>query len=271
MKNNHQHIAETGPKYGQIMEINVSGTSTGEVLTRVQNFISHNKTIHHNGRNFIITTPNPELVLMAQSNSVLKEALNFADLSIPDGVGLNFAYKFLYGKSLNIIPGRKIFPELIKLADREKWKVFLFGGLGEEADLAAQVLASKYCNVKILSEKGPRVDDHAEPVSEIDKKIEKDVIDKVNSQFPDLLFVAFGNPRQEIWVYKNAKKLNAKCIMTVGGAFRYVAGLSSLPPEWMEKGGLEWLWRLITEPKRIRRIVNAVVVFPLRVILSKYK
>jgi N-acetylglucosaminyldiphosphoundecaprenol N-acetyl-beta-D-mannosaminyltransferase len=95
------------------------------------------------------------------------------------------------------------------------------------------------------------------------------VVRQINTFKPQLLFVAFGNPKQEIWIHNNLPKLNVGGAMAVGGAFRYVAGISKLPPKWMAACGLEWLWRLITEPKRISRILNAVIVFPLKIILYK--
>ena len=93
----------------------------------------------------------------------------------------------------------------------------------------------------------------------------------INKFMPHLLFVAFNNPKQEIWIRRNLPKLKVKGAMAVGGTFRYNAGLSELPPNWMESLGLEWAWRLITEPYRLKRIVNAVVVFPYKVFLYKVK
>jgi N-acetylglucosaminyldiphosphoundecaprenol N-acetyl-beta-D-mannosaminyltransferase len=103
----------------------------------------------------------------------------------------------------------------------------------------------------------------------MDRKLESDVVDRTNSFAPHLLFVAFGNPKQEIWIHKNLSKLNIGSAMAVGGTLCYIAGLVALPPKWMESLGLEWLWRLIHEPKRIKRIWNAVVVFPIKVFQSK--
>lgn len=247
-------------KYGQILGINVNSTTTASLLIRVNNFLSDSSK-------FYIVTPNSELVLMAQKNNRLKEALNEADLAVPDGVGLNWASRFLFHQSLNIIHGRVLFLELIKEASRKNWKVFLLGGLGAEAELAAQKLKIKDKSLKIMTDSGPKLDQNAEAVSEINRKREKDVIDKINQFGPDLLFVAFGNPKQEIWIHNNLSKLKIGGAMAVGGTFRYIAGLAPLPPKRME-GNFEWLWRLLTEPKRIGRIFRAVIVFPIKVFLS---
>src|SRR6185369_8092058 len=147
MKNN----TISAQKFAQIMGINVSITSVAEVLARVNFFVSHSDK-------FSIVTPNSELVLMAQDNIQLRNAMNSTDLPVPDGVGLNYASLFLFGKPLNIIPGRKLFVELIKLANDNKWRVFLLGGMDNEADVAGGELSKKFKTLKILSAKGPRLD-----------------------------------------------------------------------------------------------------------------
>jgi len=252
---NHTHLAR---KVGQIMGINVSSTNVSEVLARVEDFISDSER-------FYIVTPNPEIILMAQRNEKLKKALNGTELAISDGVGLKIAIP-----GLNIIKGRELFSELVALAARKNWKVFLLGGLDKEAELAVKKLKIENLKLKIEYARGPRLDQNAQPASKNDIKLEREAVEKINRFAPQLLFVAFGNPKQEIWVHENYLKLNIGGAMAVGGAFNYVAGLSKLPPKWMERVGLEWLWRLSTEPKRLGRILRAVIVFPVKVFLSKF-
>lgn len=247
-----------GDTFGTIMKIKVSSTSVEDVLRRVKTFISDSDK-------FYIVTPNPELILMAQTNNRLQTALNSAKLSIPDGVGLKLA-----DSNLKIIKGRQLFLKLIELAESNEWKVYFLGGLGHEAEAAADKLRRKYKHIKILTNEGPKLDKDANPVSEVDIKIQNDAITGINKFSPQLLFVAFGNPKQEIWVNNNLSKLHIGGAMTVGGTFRYVAGMSKLPPKWVETNGLEWLWRVFTEPKRIGRIINAVIVFPIKYFFYKF-
>ncbi len=279
---------------GKIMGINVNSTPVNLLLTRVEELISHSSK-------FYIVTPNPELVLMAQRDINLKNALNAADFAVPDAIGLSQAKKYLLlslpgGKvfrfiiaffqgllvgaatffdnkwltrEIKPIKGRVFFMNLIGLADKNGWKVFLLGGLGQEASAASQKLRIRYKKLKIEAESGPKLDKNGQPATEVDKNIEKDVIERINKFNPDLLFVAFGNPKQEIWIHKNLSKLNIGGAMAVGGVFRYLAGTSKLPPETIAESGLEWLWRLATEPKRLGRIWNAVVVFPWKVFTYK--
>jgi N-acetylglucosaminyldiphosphoundecaprenol N-acetyl-beta-D-mannosaminyltransferase len=250
-------LNEKDQEIGKIMEIKVSSTSKAEVLTRVESLISCNTK-------FSIVTPNPELILASQTNKDLKKALNSATFSIPDGVGLKIA-----DPSLKIIKGRELFLDLIYLAGKKGWKVFLLGGMDNEAELAARKLQISNSRLQITSECGPKLNKDAAPTTEVDKKIEIEVVDKINKFKPQLLFVAFGNPKQEIWIENNLSKLNVGGAMAVGGTFRYVAGISKLPPKWVSKSGFEWLWRLITEPKRISRIFKAVIVFPVKILLYK--
>ena len=251
-----------GRKYGQILGINILSSSVNLLLTGVEENISCNTK-------FSIVTPNPELVLMAQKNKELKIALNSADYAVPDGVGLAYASRFLFGKSLNVIPGRKLFEGLIKLAAKRHWKVFLLGGLGDEAAKAASKLKIKNSKLKIETSAVPKLNQKGQPETEVDERLQKDAIDKINKFAPDLLFVAFGNPKQEIWIHNNLSKLKIKGAMAVGGTFRYIAGVSKLPPIWMEKAGLEWFYRLITEPDRFKRVFNAFPIFPVKIFWYK--
>lgn len=244
---------------GKIMEINVNSTTVSEVLGRVKDFISDSEK-------FYIVTPNPELILMAQKNKKLKIALNEADMSVPDGVGLKIA-----NPSLNIIKGRELCDSLIRLASQKGWKVFFLGGLDNEAQLAAQKLQIINNKAEIDFAPGPKLNSNAKPSSKKDVEIEKQVIERINKFAPQLLFVAFGNPRQEIWINEHLSDLNIGGAMCVGGTLRYIAGISKLPPKWMASCGLEWLWRLITEPYRAGRVLNAVIVFPVKALLSKLR
>lgn len=275
MKNLSKKSSKTVRKQVNILDIMVDSTSLSSVLTAVEEKVSHSQK-------FYITTPNPELVLASTKNLELKKALNNADFSIPDGIGLAQAAKFLSFKRndpistffqgvfvglatlfnkkyltshLEVIRGRELFLELVKLAQKNKWKVFFLGGLDNEAKLAAEKLRINNLKLKIETAGGPQVT----------TKLSFDILKRINSFNPDLLFVAFGNPKQEIWIHKNISKLNIGGAMAVGGTFRYLSGLSKLPPKWMENIGIEWVWRLFTEPFRFRRIFNAFPTFPLRV------
>lgn len=255
---------KTSRKFGQILNIGITSTSKAKVLAFVRDSISHRSK-------FFIVTPNPEIILGAQEDERLFKALNSSDLSLPDGVGLGFAGHFLGLPSFNLIKGREMFLDLVKLANKKHWKIFLLGGKSNEAQAAAEVLSRSLKGIKIDYDKGPVLNNSGEPVSQSDIAEEKNTIAMINKFAPQILFVGFGAPKQEKWTAKWYRELNIGGAMVVGGTFNYISGKASLPPKWMEEAGLEWLWRLITQPWRASRIFKAVVIFPLKVLLYKLK
>ncbi len=255
---------KSGRKLAQILNIGISGTSKEKVLAFVRDSISHRSK-------FFIVTPNPEIILASNSDRSLALALNDADIALPDGIGLTFAGNFLGFKGINLIKGRMMFLELVKLANKKQWKIFLLGGKDDEAQAAAEVLSRSFKGVKMSYAAGPQLNEKGDPVGLKNSQAEQDVIAQINNFAPQLLFVGFGAPKQEKWTTKWYRKLNIGGAMVVGGTFNYISGKASLPPKWMEKYGLEWLWRLITQPWRVGRIFKATFVFPVKIILSKFK
>ncbi len=263
-KNNKKTTSFSDRKYAQIFNIGLNSTSTSSVLRFLRYRMSEAKK-------FFIITLNPEIVSLAEKDEKYAQVLNSADLALPDGIGLKFAAKFLGQPSITIIKGRKLFEDIIKLANKKSWRIFLLGGKTDEAEETAEKLGLSYKKVKFLALSGPILDSNADPVSEKDREIEIEIIEKINRFQPEILFVGFGAPKQEKWACKWFSRLSVGGIMVVGGTFRYISGQAKLPPEWMEEAGLEWLWRLLTEPWRFRRILTAVFIFPLRVLLHKFK
>lgn len=227
---------KSGLKYAQILGVRINITLEREVLNTISNFLVH-------GHKFCLFSTNPELLVMAASDVALKKIINQADLAIPDGVGLKVAVP-----KLPIIKGRQLFLALTALAKKEKWRTFFLGGLGISGVVA-----------------GPRLNRVGEPASPAERTIQAKLIAKINRAKPDLLFVGFGMPKQEYWIARNLPKLKIGGVMAVGGTFDYLYGKAKLPPKWLERLGLEWLWRLIREPWRAGRAFNAAVVFPLKI------
>lgn len=281
-------------KYVNILGIKLSSTSKEGVIAYVKYRIEKKAK-------FYIVTPNPEIVLASNKDKVLKKTINQADLSLPDGVGLaqaahflslkvpeniilRFIVSFLQGtivgiatffrknwltSSLNILPGREVFLDLISLANQNSWKVFLLGGYGGVSAKVIEKIKTKNKKIRFGFDDGPKLNKKGEPDTKVDTLIQKVSLDKINKFNPDLLFVALGPTKQEKWIAKNFPKLNIGGAMVVGGTFNYIAGVSKLPPVWMEQLGLEWVWRGLNEPWRFKRILNAFPIFPLKVFWYK--
>ena len=175
---------------------------------------------------YYIVTPNPEFLVTAQNDAEFKKILNNADLAIPDGVGLKL------GGVKNTIPGTDLMEKLVKLASEKSYTVGFLGGRDRVAEKTAGRLIGRYPGLKISFVQ-------SEPVTA--------------TNGCDILFVAFGHPKQEYWIAQNLDKIPVKVAMGVGGAFDYISGKVPRAPFWVRNLRMEWLFRLIVQPWRIKR------------------
>ncbi len=259
---------KSNPKKGRknaiIMDIALGSTSKQELLKGVASKLRKKEK-------FYIVTPNPEIILLAQNNHLLRSFLNQADFSLPDGVGLVWASRFLLGERLERIPGRVFFLELLNLANERRFKIFLLGSEKKVNQQAVDEVQKLYPNVIVKGLAGPNLDKKAKPCTLRDEKLYYDTLNQINKFKPDLLFVAFGAPKQEFFLADNLNSLNVGGAMVIGGTLDYFVGEMPLPPNWMSRWGLEWFWRLLQRPQRISRILKATVLFPLVVLKEKIK
>jgi N-acetylglucosaminyldiphosphoundecaprenol N-acetyl-beta-D-mannosaminyltransferase len=214
--------------------------------------LAHIKESIREKRSLFITTPNPEIIVEAQKNAQLKNALSCADISLPDGIGIVLALK-MKGVSIARIPGRKFFEELLALAHNNRWRVFLLGASEESNRTSIERIKKEYPQITIQG------------------STRLDILEKIQAFSPHLLFVALGHPKQELLSVRVKEKLPGTTIMTIGGTLDYFSGTIPSPADIVSRLGFEWLFRLIIQPKRFKRILNAVVVFPLLVVRDKMK
>lgn len=246
------------PPYDKILGVKISSTSMSEVLKFVE-FTLKKKV------QLFISTPNPEIVLQAQSDKKLAKAIEKSDIAIPDGVGLLWASKKLgFGYRLERIPGRILLEQLFHLANRKKYKIFLLGATKKTNESAILKLKRQYPSI-VAKGNADLV------VSKDGKASDQKIIKEIKMFKPHLLFVAFGAPKQEKWVSRNLEKLDTGVVMVVGGALDSYAGTIRPVPKLLSDKGLEWLWRLVIQPSRLPRVFNAVVNFPLLVLKTSLR
>jgi len=188
-----------------------------------------------------IIAVNPEKVMAAEKNEELRQLINSSTYQIPDGVGILLASKMKGGKISSRVTGVDMMDRLIRFAAEENHKVFLYGAKEEVVTTAKQKLEEKYPGLVI---------------SGYENGYEKDndkIVDKINASGAELLFVAMGSPKQELWIRENMGKLNVKVFQGVGGSFDVFSGKVPRAPLFFRKLGLEWLFRLLKEPKRFKR------------------
>lgn len=204
------------------------------------------------GRAFIVCTPNTEHVMLASKNPAFLTALHQADLCLPDGSGVVHAANLLAKKQVirERITGREMMAVLLEYAAQHHHSVFLLGGKDDVAQGLARTLKKQYPNLVVTADPG------AAHIATETAEEEKRVLTRIATQRPDLLFVAYGAPWQELWLTHHAGELaraGVKVAMAVGGSFDVLSGRLRACPKALSVLGLEWLWRLIQEPWRWRR------------------
>ena len=206
----------------------------------------------------LIVAINPEKIISAKQNPELKKLLNEAEFQIPDGIGVILASKIQKGNITSRVTGVDMMLRLCEEAAKRQKPIFLYGGKPGIADKAAAKLQELYPTIQIAGTQDGYEKDNQK------------VVDKINAAKPDLLFVAMGSPRQENWINSNRDQLHPTIYQGVGGSFDVLAGNVKRAPEAFQKVGMEWFYRLIKEPHRIKRQIK-LPLFLLEVARNKKK
>lgn len=249
-----------------ILGVGITDATKKEVLEYVV------KSLENFQKKLYFVTPNPEFLVLANKNPTFKNILNRADLASADGIGVTLAAKIL-GKSLTgRFTGVDLVESLCKAVAEKPITVGFLGGRDNVAEKAAECLRLRYPNLKIgfIGEEWPSelfVNQKAKLETRSLKFESKKSLNTPSSNFKnltssfhnlssrniDILFVAFGAPKQEFWINENLNKIPVKIAIGVGGAFDYISGQVPRAPGIVRTIGLEWFFRLVVQPWRIKR------------------
>jgi len=268
----------------KILDIPFKTATKKEVIEQIDQWLT-------SSRQHQIATPNPEILLKTITNQSYKQLLQATDLNTADGIGILWAATYLskitnkttkpkkWIKAISLLITtviypkycQKILPERVTGSDlikdifikysqnpkAKKAKIFLLGAAPNIAEKVKSIYTLKHKDINIVGTHSGSPNPNEE----------EEIISLINSKDPNILFVAFGAPKQEQWIKRNLYKMpSVKIAIGVGGAFDFLAGKYKRAPLWMRKIGLEWLFRLIQQPSRIKRIYNATIKFPLTII-----
>lgn len=190
-------------------------------------------------------TPNPEILMKLRKDPALRHAVRAADLILPDGVGVIYASRLIGKPIRNRIPGVDFASALMEKLAVRQGSVYLLGAKPGVAEAAAQNLKRDHPGIRIAGL-------HHGYFSSED---EGTIVTQLRDTSPDLLLVCLGAPRQELWMAKYARQLPVGLMIGLGGALDVYAGRVSRAPEVLRRLGLEWLYRLLQQPKRITRMM----------------
>ncbi|WP_406684203.1 WecB/TagA/CpsF family glycosyltransferase [Seonamhaeicola sp. MEBiC1930] len=212
----------------------------------------------------IINTINPHSYCEAKKDPSFKEALKCSDILLPDGQGIVLATRILYGKRITKIAGADIHEHLLKEANKKGLKVFYLGASANTLSLIEKRIQKDYPNIKVHTFSPP----FKASFSKEDTSI---MINEINLLKPDILFVGMTAPKQEKWVFSHNNKIETNLIVSIGAVFDFYAGTVKRSGAIWIKLGLEWLPRLIKEPRRLwRRNFISTPLFLRDMINAKY-
>ncbi|MBD3251518.1 WecB/TagA/CpsF family glycosyltransferase [Candidatus Uhrbacteria bacterium] len=240
-----------------IFGLPIEGVDEQRVIERIER--------HQGSYPYWIVTTNPEILLYAYRHPDYEQTLAKADLRTVDSVGLKLIGA-LRRTSLHRLTGVDLAEDLVKWAHQKQYRVgILGGGALKSATPALRKLQDRYPGLQGLAEDGGHVSTEGDGDDATEEAWHRLTIDG-----PEVLLVAFGHPKQERWIEKHLEDMpSVKVVVGVGGTLDYWSEHLPRPPKWIRNLGLEWLYRLLTQPRRWKRILNAVIVFPLVYLTSK--
>lgn len=216
-----------------------------------------NDKLKKNEKMFIVTA-NPETFMKSENDMELNKLLHDEEtVLVPDGIGIVKASRNIGYDIKERITGIDIANKLLEYGDNLKKDIFLFGSKQEVIDSMKQVLKEKYVNLNVVGTSNGYVSDKDE------------VFENILQLNPDIILVALGIPHQEKLIYKHLDKFNKGIFVGVGGSFDVISGHKKRAPKIFIKLNLEWLYRIMKEPKRIKRFYDSNVKFLFKV--RKYK
>ena len=233
-----------------VLGVKVNDITVSETAELIEQFVKEQDKPH------LIVTLGTEMVMASQKDSDIKNLINNASLVCADGVGVVWGARKAGLKLREKAAGVEILEEVVKRSSESKLRIFLLGAEPGTAEKTAENLRNKYPNCNIVGTFHGYFKEDSEPI-EIIKKAK-----------PDVIFTALGFPKQEKWYLSHAQELKIPVGMGVGGSFDVLSGKIDRAPMWMRKLSLEWLYRLIKEPSRFKRMMS-IPKFILAILFSK--
>ncbi len=234
-----------------ILGVPIDNLTMAEALDRCDEFIAEGRAT---GRLHQIATVNADFVVNALHDPELRRILQEADMATADGMPLVWASRLLGGPLPGRVTGADMVPALAERAAQRGYSIFFLGAREGVAAKAAAILQERYPGLRVAGVLSP-------PPSSV-LEMDRSVVETVKAAKPDILLVAFGNPKQEKWIRMYAHELRVPIAIGVGGTFDMIVGVTKRAPLWMQRSGLEWVYRLIQEPRRLwKRYVHDFVYF----------
>jgi len=217
-----------------IVGLNINNISITDLLIRINELIKSQRPGY-------ICFANSHMAVESIKDNDFAKKLNQATLILPDGMPIAKSFSLIHGIRQERIPGMDFLPKLLNLCNDNKYRVFILGSTEDTISKAINRVSSTFSQVTVCGFFSP---DFNCPWDN------EKIVSNINNSKPDVVIVALGCPKQEKWMFNHSSKINS-VLFGLGGALPVFAGTSKNAPKWMKNNGLEWLFRLILEPKRL--------------------
>jgi len=207
-----------------------------EALDRIEDFILSRRP-HQ------IATVNTDFIVKAWDDPELRHILQDSDMLTADGMPMVWGARLLGTPLEGRVTGADLVPALAERGAQKGWRIYFLGARPGIAARAAEILKERYPSLQVAGVYSPPPNNVIE--------MEADLVERVRQAHPDILLVAFGNPKQEKWIHMHLAELDVPVCIGIGGTLDFIAGEVRRAPPWMQKNGLEWLYRLLQEPRRM--------------------
>ncbi len=218
----------------------IDDITMNEALNRLEDFVAAGRK---SGKGHQIATVNADFVVQSLHDAELRHILQEADMATADGMPLVWSARLLGVPMEKRVTGADMVPALAERAAQKGYSIYFLGAAPGVAEKAANILQEQYPGLRIAGV--------ASPSAEAVRSGDPAIIAACKAAKPDILLVAFGNPKQEKWIYTHAQALGIPVMIGVGGTFDLIAGVTKRAPQWMQKSGLEWSYRLLQQPGRL--------------------
>ncbi len=233
----------------ELFEIGIDNISMEETFNVIEQLIKKKKPS-------LVVTPNVHHINILHKDNEFQKIYKQASMVLPDSTPLIWASKLLGMPLKEKVAGSDLLPSFCKIAARKRYELFFLGSGPSIAKKAANILTNKNPGLKIVGTYSP-------PFGfENDEDENRKIVAMIKKCTPDVLFVGLGPPKQEKWIWRYKDEINVPVSIAVGASFDFVAGSVKRAPKWMQKIGLEWLFRLCQEPRRLwKRYLIGNIIF----------
>jgi N-acetylglucosaminyldiphosphoundecaprenol N-acetyl-beta-D-mannosaminyltransferase len=226
----------------QIQRVNILGVEVSAIdMDRA--LMMFRAWIAERTHQYVCVTP-AHAVMDCYRNRSLRTAFNHSGMTTPDGMAIVWLLRLHGQQHVGRVYGPDLMQEVSRVSVQAGWRHFLYGGEPGVAERLKSALEVRYPGVCVAGAYSP-------PFGDLSEEADRAAIDSINAARPDIVWVGISSPKQEKWMEEHVGKLDASVLVGVGAAFDFLSGRKPQAPRWMQRIGLEWLFRFATEPKRL--------------------